>query len=240
MRLDKYLANMGMGTRTEVKKILKSGKITVDGAIVTAPECRIEPEMNEIKMNGRVLTYQKHIYLMLNKPSGVISATEDKNKKTVIDLLEGEYKNRVIFPVGRLDKDTVGLVILTNDGQFAHNTLSPNKHIEKTYYSVVTGDLKYGIINTFNEGVVLEDGYRCKPANLEIINRDEERAEVLVTISEGKYHQIKRMFKSVGCRVVYLKRVKFGEITLDESLKEGEYRELDDKEMQYIRKYIGK
>lgn len=235
IRLDKFLADNGIGTRNDVKKIIKSGKITINGNIVKDYGAKIDTSSDIIKYNGNEIKYNKYVYIMLNKPSGVVSATTDKNDKTVIDILPDEYKRKNIFPVGRLDKDTIGLLLLTNDGEFAHNTLSPKKHFDKTYIVKFDGLLPDDAITQFEQGIVLKD-FVCKSAKLKIL--DDNMAEVV--INEGKFHQVKRMFKALGCTVTYLKRTAFGEIKLDNSLDEGEFRQLNNDEMEYISKYCGK
>lgn len=235
IRLDKFLADCNVGTRSEVKKLIKSGFISVNGSIVSDIGFKTDEKCDIIKFNGKIVQYQKYIYIMLNKPSGVISATEDDTDKTVIDLLPQKYKNADIFPVGRLDKDTVGLLLLCNDGAFAHNTLSPKKHIDKTYIVEFDGVLPDNAEALFDEGIQLKD-FKCKSARLKILSPS--RAEVV--ISEGKYHQVKRMFKALGCEVTYLERTAFGEISLDKNLKRGEFRELNEEEMKYISRFCGK
>ncbi len=231
VRLDKFLADNGIGTRSEVKKIIKSGQITVNGIAAKDNSIKIDIDKDIIKYKINIVNYRKYIYLMLNKPSGVISATEDKNCKTVIDILPENYRSRGLFPIGRLDKDTLGLLLLSNDGEFAHNTLSPKKHIDKTYYAEFDGILPDNAQELFEKGIELKD-FICKPARLNIIS--ESSAEVVIT--EGKYHQIKRMFASLGCKITYLKRTAFGEIRLDSALKEGEFRELNKEEMEFIKR----
>lgn len=230
IRLDKYLADSGAGTRSEVKKIIKSGQITVNGTIIKDSSVKVDPIKDIIKFKNNIVNYNRFTYIMLNKPQGVISATEDKNDKTVIDILPDKYKNKGLFPIGRLDKDTLGLLLLSNDGEFAHNTLSPKKHIQKTYYAEFEGSLPDNASELFNRGINLKD-FVCKSAELNILSE----SSAIIKISEGKYHQVKRMFRSLGCNITYLKRTAFGEIKLDDSLKEGEFRELNESEMNYIK-----
>lgn len=232
-RLDKILANLGYGTRKEVKEFIKSGVVEVDGVIAKDPGQQVDPEEQEIKFGGKALFYREYVYIMLNKPQGVISATEDTKDRTVIDLLTDDYKVFTPFPVGRLDKDTEGLLLLTNDGQLAHNLLSPKKHVPKAYLAKVKGRVDDNDIKDFAEGIVLEDGYRTMPSQLEILERG-SISTVKVTIHEGKYHQVKRMFKSVGKEVIYLKRLSMGNLKLDESLDTGEFRELTEQELKII------
>jgi 16S rRNA pseudouridine516 synthase len=242
IRLDKLLADSGAGTRSEVKTAIKKGMVKVNGTTVTDNGKKINTE-DEVMLNGKIIGYSKYTYLMLNKPAGVISATTDKNDKTVTDLLNVPYKNMSLFPVGRLDKDTVGLVLLTNDGDFAHNTLSPKKHVTKTYYVESEGDFSSitpdDIIPKFKDGIMIDGDYLCKSALLEVLEMDNSLIKANLTITEGKFHQVKRMFKAIGGKVTYLKRMTFGDIQLDHALTEGEYRTLNKDEMKYI-DYINK
>lgn len=233
LRLDKLLSNMGYGSRKEVKQLLKQKGVTVDGEIVKNPAMHVEPEKQEIYVYGEKVEYKEFIYLMLNKPPGVISATEDFKDRTVIDLLSPIDRHYKPFPVGRLDKDTVGLLLITNDGQLAHNILSPKKHVPKTYYAKIDGVVTEEDVQTFSHGVTLDDGYVTLPSKLEIIHRG-ETSEIELTIFEGKFHQVKRMFEAVGKRVVFLKRISMGDLKLDPNLKYGEYRELTNEELESI------
>ncbi|WP_070120568.1 pseudouridine synthase [Bacillus marinisedimentorum] len=236
MRIDKLLANMGYGSRKEVKKVLKSGAVKIDGESVNDPKTQVNPEKDEVTVNGELVEYREFIYLMMNKPPGVISATEDDSMETVVDILEMEDIIFEPFPVGRLDRDTEGLLLLTNDGQLAHRLLSPKKHVPKTYYAVISGVVDDDDVKAFKEGVTLDDGYKTKPADLSILSADEElgRSEIEVTITEGKFHQVKRMFVSVGKTVTYLQRISMGSLKLDETLELGEYRELTDEELEQL------
>lgn len=236
-RLDKILSNFGYGSRKDVKKIIKKGMVKVQGSIVKDSGTLIDPEKEEILINGIKLNYKKFIYVMLNKPDGVISATFDNREKTVLDLLPEKYKVREPFPIGRLDKDTVGLLFMTNDGEFNHFLISPKNHVDKVYYAKVKGIVSDDDIMAFKAGVTLEDGYKCMKAALKIasVNNENDISEVYVTIQEGKFHQVKRMFESVGKSVVYLKRISFGGVPLDESLDEGECRELTKEELNTLR-----
>lgn len=233
LRLDKLLSNMGYGSRKEVKQLLKQKGVTVDGEIVKNPAMHVEPEKQEIYVYGEKVEYKEFIYLMLNKPPGVISATEDFKDRTVIDLLSPIDRHYKPFPVGRLDKDTVGLLLITNDGQLAHNILSPKKHVPKTYYAKIDGVVTEEDVQTFSHGVTLDDGYVTLPSKLEIIHSG-ETSEIELTIFEGKFHQVKRMFEAVGKRVVFLKRISMGDLKLDPNLKYGEYRELTNEELESI------
>ena len=236
MRLDKFLANSGIGTRKEVKIILKKGKIKVNEKIVKDVKMQVDEIKDDVKIEGEKITYKPFVYIMMNKPSGVISATEDGKHKTVIDLLCEKYKNYKVFPVGRLDIDTEGLLLLTNDGVLAHNLLSPKKHVDKKYYVELKEPLTIEKKKILENGIKLEENFVTKKAKIEIIDKDEdiEVNSVFITISEGKFHQVKRMFKFVENEVLYLKRVKMGKLLLPEDLKLGEYRELSEEEMNLI------
>lgn len=233
MRLDKLVSNMGFGSRKEVKGLLKKGAIQVNGVPVKDPALHVDPEKDEVSILGERIIYREFIYLMMHKPQGVISATEDNRDRTVIDLLDDEYRHFEPFPVGRLDKDTEGLLLLTNNGKLAHELLSPKKEVPKTYYAHIEGVVGQEDIERFAEGVTLEDGYFTKPGILKIL-KSAPISEIELTITEGKFHQVKRMFEAVGKKVVYLKRLTMGELTLDESLALGEYRELTDEELTLL------
>ncbi|BAC14255.1 16S pseudouridine synthase [Oceanobacillus iheyensis HTE831] len=233
MRLDKLLSNMGVGSRKEVKQLLKSKRITVNEVIVKDSGMHVDPEYDQIFVDDQLISYQKHIYLMMHKPPGVVSATVDNRDRTVIDLLSADEKKFEPFPVGRLDKDTEGLLLITNDGELAHRLTSPKKHVEKVYIAHISGEFPENIVEQFQEGLTLEDGYQTKPAKLEILNKQSK--EVKVTITEGKYHQIKRMFIAVGCKVTYLKRVQMANLQLDDSLPIGDFRPLTEDELQYCK-----
>ncbi len=239
LRLDKLLANLGFGSRSDIKKELKKNCLKVNGEFVKDGSVIIDTDKDKVLLHGEEISYVKYIYLMMNKPKGVISATEDRGgESTVTDLLDSYYKNFTPFPVGRLDKDTEGLLILTNDGKLAHNMLSPKKHVDKTYFTRITGELDESHIKNFDRGVTfLDDGYVTMPAKLEILTTGDE-SQCLVTIREGKFHQIKRMFESINKKVIYLKRISMGSIQLDENLELGKYRELNEREMMLIKKYL--
>lgn len=233
MRLDKFLTELGIGTRKEVKEIVKKGHIKVNENIAKNSDIKIDENNDKIYLDNELLVYEKFVYLMLNKPAGVVSATFDNRDKTVIDLID-EYKHLNLFPFGRLDKDSEGLLIISNDGQLAHNLLSPKKHVDKTYYVDVEGWVTEDDIQKFKEGITLDDGKLCKSAKLEIIVSD-EISKCYVTISEGVFHQVKRMFESVNKKVIYLKRITFGNISLDNTLKLGEYRKLTEEEIERLK-----
>lgn len=230
MRLDKLLSNMGYGSRKEVKLLLKQKAVTVDGAYVKDAALHVDPEKQEVSVFGERVNYTEFVYFMMNKPPGVISATEDLRDETVIDLLEPLHQHFQPFPVGRLDKDTEGLLLLTNDGSLAHNLLSPKKHVPKVYYAQIEGIVTEEDCDKFAQGVELDDGYVTKPGEL-IILKSAPQSEIELTIQEGKFHQVKRMFEAVGKRVTYLKRLSMGNLKLDDSLKLGEYRELTAEEL---------
>ncbi|MBE6072541.1 MAG: rRNA pseudouridine synthase [Clostridium butyricum] len=236
-RLDKVISNLGYGSRKDVKSFVKKGLIEVDGVIVKDNGMLVDPETSIIKVNGEEVLYRKFIYLMMNKPDGVISATHDNRDETVIDLLELNHQVFDPFPVGRLDKDTVGLLLLTNDGELNHRLISPKWHVDKVYYAKIDKKVNSKDIEEFKKGITLDDGYKCLEAKLEIISADDNGSEVRITIQEGKYHQVKRMFEAVGKEVVYLKREEFGGLPLDPELEEGEYRELTDEELAILRSY---
>ena len=222
MRLDKMLADCGVGSRKDVKALVKGGAVAVNGLAVTKYDIHINPETDEVKVNGTKVEYKEFIYLMLNKPAGVVSATEDFKYKTVIDLVPEEWKHFDLFPVGRLDIDTEGLLILTNDGAYAHNMLSPKKHVYKTYRATLDADITEEDVAEFREGVTIEGGYTCKSADL---TPDGDRC-ALVRICEGKFHQVKLMFKAVGKTVEHLERISFGEFDLPADLDRGEIVEV--------------
>ncbi|MGC4377738.1 pseudouridine synthase [Fictibacillus sp. Mic-4] len=234
MRLDKLLSNMGFGSRKEVKQLLKSGAVQVEGTVIKDGKTQVNPVEQTIFLLGEKVVYKEFIYLMMNKPQGVISATEDVQQETVIDLLSEEDRHFAPFPVGRLDKDTEGLLLLTNDGQLSHALLSPKKHVPKTYYAIIEGRVDENDVSAFKEGVLLDDGYKTKPGDLTIL-RSGETSEIELVITEGKFHQVKRMFAAVGKKVRYLKRIKMGNLSLDESLELGEYRELTEDEVEALK-----
>jgi 16S rRNA pseudouridine516 synthase len=236
MRIDKMLANLGFGSRKEVKQLLKTGAVIINDYIVKDSKHQVDPEKDVVTLNGETIEYKEYIYLMMNKPQGVISATEDPNDETVIDLLEVGDRVFEPFPVGRLDKDTEGLLLITNDGQLAHRLLSPKKHVPKMYYALIDGMVTEEDVQAFKNGVTLDDGYVTKPGDLTIL-KSGERSEIELTITEGKFHQVKRMFQAVGKRVVYLKRITMGPLILDEDLELGEYRELTEEEIEHLLSY---
>lgn len=229
IRLDKYLAACGLGTRKEVKKIIRNGKVCVNGIVVKKDDLKIDELVDVVECDGERLNYTEFVYIMLNKPQGVISATTDTYDQTVIDLIDDYHKD--IFPVGRLDKDTEGLLLITNDGQLAHELLSPKKHVEKEYYVEITNKLTNESIKQLETGIEIDEGL-CLPAKVNII--DDNCLNMI--IMEGKFHQVKKMIKACNSEVTYLKRVRMGEIIIDESLELGESRYLNDSEMEYLNK----
>ena len=236
MRLDKYLAEMGVGTRQEVKKQIRQGKAAVNGTVVKAADTKIDETSDEVTISGRNISYVSYEYYMLNKPAGVVSATEDRRDTTVIDLIK-EKKRKDLFPVGRLDKDTEGLLLITNDGDLAHRLLAPKKHVDKVYYAKIDGMVTEEDVKRFAEGIDIgaEEEEMTRPAKLDIMKSAEE-SEIRLTIHEGKFHQVKRMFLAVGKEVTYLKRERMGTLCLDENLMPGEYRLLTEEEIENVRK----
>lgn len=233
MRVDKLLSNVGVASRAELKKYCKQGLISVNGKVINNPGIQVDSENDEVMFNGEKIVYREFIYIMLNKPDGYISATFDKHDPIVLDLIDSSYLVFEPFPVGRLDKDTEGLLVLTNDGQLSHRVLSPKKHVPKTYYAKIQGKVTEEDILAFEKGVILDDGYETMPSQLKILKSD-DISEIELTIHEGKFHQVKRMFESVDKKVVYLKRISMGKLKLDESLELGEYRELTEEEVKLI------
>lgn len=227
MRIDKYLANMNVGSRKEVHLLIKKGIVAVNGVTVKTPKQQVK-ESDQVTVNGDAVAYQKYHYFLLNKPKGVLSATEDRSQPTVISILAPQDRYQGIVPVGRLDKDTTGLLLLTNDGQLNHELLAPGKHVDKVYRAEIAGVANDTTVKTFASGMTLGDGTKLQPAELKILSQDEEhdRSTTEIKIREGKYHQIKRMFGAVGMKVVELERISMGKLTLPANLKRGEYLEL--------------
>lgn len=234
MRIDKLLADAGFGTRTEVKKAIKQGKVMIDGVRVKDAKTQVEPGEQQVLFNQILVQYQQEVYLMLNKPKGVISATEDNRHKTVIDLVASTWGHKKLFPIGRLDKDTEGLLILTTDGRYSHELMAPKKHVAKLYRAVIDGFVTSEDQLAFQQGVVLNDGYQTKPATL-VIEKQADVSMVTIEIVEGKFHQIKRMFEAVNKKVVELERLRIGRLTIDPALKRGAYRELTAEELDLAR-----
>ena len=239
MRLDKFLVACAVGSRTEVKNFLKSGRVTVNGKKEKSAKLQIDEETDEICFDGQKLDYEEFVYYMMNKPQGVISATEDPKHKTVLDLMDDYARAKEVFPVGRLDIDTHGLLLLTNDGKLAHALLSPKRHVDKTYLAQVDGIMTDEDIETFAQGIPLKD-FTCQPAKLELVSIDTEKDQSLVrvTIAEGKFHQVKRMVAYCGKEVVDLQRLTMGTLTLDEELKRGEWCRLSKEELEALLKSV--
>lgn len=230
LRLDKYLADCGVGTRSEIKKLISAGAVKVDGVCATTPKTKVDEKVTEVTLDGKHIKYKKYIYLMLNKPKGYVSAVRDNHYKTVIDLVPDEYAHYDVFPMGRLDIDTVGLLVLTNDGDMAHRLLSPTHHVPKKYVAEVDGRITDDDVIAFASGMDLGD-FVAKPADLKIIEVSDEKSIADVVIQEGKFHQIKRMFEKTGKTVTFLKRIEMNRLPLDEGLEEGEMRELSEEEV---------
>ena len=231
-RLDKILSEAGVASRKELKSLIRAGRVTVDGAVVREEAKKFDEAACTIAVDGAAVEKYRKVLLMLHKPAGVISATQDAKEKTVLDLLPKDLRRKDLFPVGRLDKDTEGLLLLTNDGALAHALLAPGRHVDKVYYTKVDGDLEEDDVAAFAEGITLGDGTACLPAGLDLIS---ER-EALVTLREGKYHQVKRMLAARGKPVVYLKRLSMGPIALDPALAPGEWRPLTGEEKALLRR----
>ena len=230
IRLDKVLSHLGYGSRKEVKEIIRKGYVTVNGEVISKDDTKIDEENDEVLVFDDKIEYDKFIYLMLNKPSGYVSATFDNKLPTVLDLIEG-YEKRGLFPVGRLDIDTYGLLLITNDGMLAHKMLSPKYHVDKKYYLEFDGDFKEENYKKFEDGIILDDGYKCMSAKFELIDKNKG----YITIKEGKFHQVKRMMEALNMIVTFLKRVSFGALKLDDSLKYGEYRKLTEEEIESLK-----
>lgn len=240
IRLDKYLTEMNKGSRSQIKEAAKKGRIQVNGQTEKKTDRKIDPQADQVLLDGKPVAYHAYEYYMLNKPQGVVSATEDRIHKTVIDLLGGEIR-RDLFPVGRLDIDTEGLLLLTNDGELAHQLLSPKKHVDKQYYARVAGTLPPDSKEQIAAGMTLSDGTQVMPGELSILTpvcecgEASSEKEILLTIREGKFHQVKRMFEALGCQVVFLKRLSMGSLRLDESLRPGEFRKLTEDELEGLK-----
>jgi len=235
MRLDKFLVACAVGSRTEVKNLLKAGRVTVNGKKEKSAKLQINEDTDEICFDGEKLEYEEFVYYMMNKPQGVISATEDPKHKTVLDLLDDYARAKEVFPVGRLDIDTHGLLLLTNDGKLAHALLSPKRHVDKTYLARINGVMTDADVETFAQGIPLKN-FTCQPAKLELVSIDREKDQSLirVTIAEGKFHQVKRMVAYCGKEVVDLQRLTMGTLTLDEDLQRGEWRRLTKEELEAL------
>ncbi len=236
MRLDRFLVHCGIGSRNEVKKITRQKRVSINGKINNKYDTNINPETDVICVDGEELYYSEFYYYIMNKPAGYVSATEDNRDLTVIDLLDERDKNKELFPVGRLDKDTEGLLILTNDGKMAHNLLSPKKHIDKKYFVRVEGKLTEEDCKAFEQPMQIDEYTTFKPGKLEIISSGDV-SEAYVIISEGKFHQVKKMIKHVGKEVIYLERVQMGELKLPQDIERGDYRLATDEELKLLKNY---
>ena len=234
MRLDKFLVQTGMCTRSVAKRQVRAGAVTVNGAVVKSSDISVNEDADVIVFCGKTVVYRKFTYIMLNKPDGVVSATEDGRDKTVLDLLPPDVRTRGMFPCGRLDKNTLGLILLTDNGELAHRLLSPKTHVKKVYRFKSKFPITLSDAERFKDGLVLEDGYETKPADIVL---DGDGDEGLITLVEGKYHQIKRMLEALDNKIIYLERVSFGPITLDSSLERGQWRYLTDDEIDELEKH---
>lgn len=234
-RLDKLLSQGGFGSRRDVQKLIRSGKVKINGEVCKVPDKKADADLDIITVNGQAASCEKYVYIMMNKPAGVVSATEDKNDRTVIDILPKEMRRSGLFPAGRLDKDTEGLLIITNDGDFAHKMLSPKKHVEKTYIAELDKEIDEQTVKRFKEGIIFADGTKCMPAKLEIKPNSGKKTGI-VTICEGKFHQVKKMFISCGIKVVHLERISIGRLYLDSNLPIGSCKMMTnlDKELVFI------
>lgn len=230
IRLDKYLSDLGIAGRKELKQIIRSGRVRIDGRSTVLPEMKIDCEKNTVSLDGRVLKYSKYHYYMMDKPCGILTATEDGRQKTVLDLVTDEMRRMELFPVGRLDKDTSGLLLLTDDGDFAHRVISPKSSVEKLYYAKVDGIPDKEDVKAFEDGIVLKDGTHCLPAKLRPNGDD----TCYVTVMEGKYHQVRRMLASRGKTVLELRRLSIGGLKIDVKLDSGGFRELEQWETDCI------
>lgn len=232
-RLDKLLAQQGLLSRSEIKKAILKGRVTVNGAVEKSYSCKIDTDNDAVTLDSKEISFQKYVYLMMNKPAGVVCATEDKRERTVIDIIPQKYKRKGLFPVGRLDKDTEGLLIITNDGEFAHRVTSPNKKVYKTYHAVIDSSINEEDIKAFEQGIVFKDGTVCQKAYLKSVESSENYT-VEVKICEGMFHQVKKMLLVRGKRVLYLKRIGIGELFLDVNLAKSEVKRLSNSDISNI------
>ena len=234
MRIDKFLSITGTATRTEAKKAVRAKAVTVNGVAVTSADTHIDPFKDEVVFFGEKIVYREDTYIMMNKPDGVVSATDDGRDKTVIDLLPPNIKSDKLFPCGRLDKNTLGLMLITDNGDLAHELLSPRSHVEKTYFFKAAEPISIEDAKRFEAGVTLADGYVTMPAKIELIGNNDEG---FITLKEGKYHQIKRMLGALNNKIIYLERISFGPLTLDEGLSRGEWRFLTEEEIENLKQH---
>ena len=237
IRLDKYLADMGIGTRSEVKNIIRKKQVSVNGMPISKPEAKVDITKDTVCYQGKPVAYEPYVYYMLNKPGGCVSAVKDNLYPTVLSFIENP-KGYNLFPVGRLDKDTEGLLLITNDGELAHRMLSPRKHVDKKYYVRIDGNVTPEMHRKLEEGVFIEQDILSKPAKLKIINNQETESEVCITIHEGRFHQVKKMFGAVGRNVLYLERISFGPLVLDQNLPRGSARTLTPEERKLLEPYM--
>lgn len=232
-RLDKFLSNQLNISRNDAKELIKKRLVTVNSDTAKLFDMKIDPELDAVSSEGKAVTYREHIYIMLNKPAGVVCATRDKLSETVLELIPEELRREGLFPAGRLDKDTVGFVLITDDGGFAHDILSPKKHVDKKYFAVLEKNITENDIELLKSGITIDGGEKCLPAEAVAAGKQNE---IFLTLREGKYHQIKRMAEALGNKILYLKRVSIGGLALDENLKEGECREMTDEELMLLKK----
>lgn len=239
MRLDKFLSEMGVGTRSGIKELARQGRITVNDQVIKAADHKLDENKDTVAVDGRSVPYAAVEYYMLNKPAGVITATEDRHTKTVLDLITTSLR-KDLFPVGRLDKDTEGLLLITNDGDLAHRLLAPKKHVDKVYYAKIKGIVTKEHVEEFKKGLTLNDGTKVMPGELKILSAEptQNSSQITLTIREGKFHQVKRMFEAVGCEVSYLKRLSMGPLSLDEDLCAGAYRPLTEEEVRVLKSAV--
>ncbi len=235
-RLDKFLCDSLNMTRKEAKEAVKKGKVTINGEVIKKSEFKLDADNDQVEFEHQPVMFEQFHYLMLHKPQGVVSATKDNHDQTVLDLIHEDFRDK-LFPVGRLDKDTEGLLLLTDDGMLAHELLSPKKHVDKVYFAKVAGRFTQEEMKRFREGLDIGNGERAKEASLEILKAEEDQSEVLITITEGKFHQVKRMVKAVGSEVLYLKRLSMGPLKLDEELEIGTYRRLSEAELRELKEH---
>ncbi|WP_457640770.1 pseudouridine synthase [Persephonella sp.] len=240
IRLDKFLADFGLGSRKEVKKLIKRGYVSVNNQILTDPSIHVDPEKDQIIFNDQIISYKKHHYYMFNKPSGYITAVSDEIYPTVMEFFYELPFSKKLFPIGRLDIDTEGLLIITDDGQFAHRVAHPKWNIEKEYYAVVKEDVSQLNLKKYEkEGILLrKDRYRTKPFKIEVISSSNDKSEILIIVTEGKYHIVKKIMEELGHPVLYLKRVRIGSLRLDKDLETGEFRELTDEEIKNLKRLV--
>lgn len=238
MRLDKLLHLAGLGSRRETKQLIKAGQVTIDGQPASSPNSNVDSGLQEIYLRDKRITLGQETYFLMNKPRGVVSACRDKDHQTVLDLLAPADRKEGLYPIGRLDRDTEGLILLTTNGPLGYHMLHPRYHVEKTYYVEVNGPLQATAIDFFRQGVVFLDGTSCQPAELQILASGSDRSRAYLTIAEGKFHQVKKMFLAYGVKVTYLKRVSFGPFELEENLPAGHYRPLTAAEKLYLKSYL--